>query len=94
MGSASDEHSEGFVSICPEWEKDTVANGTQICWLITTDSWYGRHRQKRHADGQTEKQIVTFLISVNARKPGHLILFREIISVHHEIHNVLHKLSW
>jgi hypothetical protein len=33
------------IRIYPAWKRDTAANGTQICWLITAGSGYGRHQR-------------------------------------------------
>jgi hypothetical protein len=41
---------KGSVRIYREREKDTAANGTQICWLITAGCLYGRHQQKNTRD--------------------------------------------
>ena len=38
---------KGSNGMHPEWEKDTAANGTQICWLITAEPLYGRHQKKK-----------------------------------------------
>jgi hypothetical protein len=41
MGAVSDENGGRF-----HQEKDTAANLTQICWMITARCLYGRHQQK------------------------------------------------
>jgi hypothetical protein len=41
MAAFSDE-----VRIYREWNEDTEAKGTQICWLTTAVQLYGRHQQK------------------------------------------------
>jgi len=41
---------KGSIRIYPEWKKDTAANGTQICWLITAGCFYRRHQQKNTRD--------------------------------------------
>jgi len=47
MGAVSDENGERFHQDISQMEKDTAANGTQICWLITAGCLYGRHQQKK-----------------------------------------------
>ena len=46
MGAVSDENGERFhQEIFQMQKKDTAANGTQICWLITARCLYRRHQQ-------------------------------------------------
>jgi hypothetical protein len=38
------------IRIYPEWEKDTAANGTQICWMIAAGRLYGPQQEKNTRD--------------------------------------------
>jgi hypothetical protein len=53
--------SSGYI---PHGKKDTAANETEICWLITAGRLYGRHQQKntRHKRQQNEFVILHLFI--------------------------------
>ena len=59
MAAVSDEHGERFRQDKYRMEKkDTVANGTQIGWLITAGRMYGRHQQKNTGDTRRQYKFL------------------------------------
>jgi homoserine trans-succinylase len=44
----------GAIRRYQQWNKDRVANGIQICWLITAGYFCGRHQQKNTKDKRRE----------------------------------------
>jgi len=49
---------KGSLRIYCEKEKDRVANGTHICWLITAECLYERHQQTNSRDKRHHSEFL------------------------------------
>jgi hypothetical protein len=58
MRAFSDEHFEKFRQDIFRMEERYSGKGTQICWLITAGSWYGRHQQKNTRDKRQQNVLL------------------------------------